>query len=110
MRIVARRSLRRFVERLRGKSDQLAVSAAIEGWHQIVERADWSSPADLKRQFAAASIVGPKRVVFNFKGNDYRLVVAINYRRRIVFVKWFGSHVAYDKIDVRTVNYEDQAD
>ena len=56
-----------------------------------------------------ASIVGPDRVVFNIKGNAYRLVAAIDYRRGIVFIKWLGSHQEYDKIDVRTVQYDDQA-
>jgi len=50
--------------------------------------------------------VGLDRVVFNIKGNDYRLVVAIHYDRRIVFIKWIGSHAAYDRIDVKTVRYE----
>jgi mRNA interferase HigB len=47
--------------------------------------------------------------VFNIKGNAYRLVAAIDYRRGIVFIKWLGSHQEYDKIDVRTVQYDDQA-
>ncbi len=61
----------------------------------------------MKRDIGAASIVGRNRVVFNIKGNDYRLVTAINYRRQIVFIKWIGTHRDYDKIDVRTVNYGD---
>lgn len=61
----------------------------------------------MKENYANASIVGPDRVVFNVKGNDYRLVAAIDYGRGIVFVKWFGTHKEYDKIDVRTVRYAD---
>jgi mRNA interferase HigB len=53
--------------------------------------------------------VGPGRVVFNIKGNDYRLVVAIHYRHQIVFIKWIGTHEDYDKIDVKTVKYGHQA-
>ncbi len=56
---------------------------------------------------AHAGILGAERVVFNIKGNDYRLVTAINYRRKIVFIKWLGTHAAYDKIDARTVQYGD---
>ena len=48
-------------------------------------------------------------MVFNIKGNDYRLVVAINYRHQIVFIKWLGTHADYDKIDVKTVKYGHQA-
>ena len=53
-----------------------------------------------------ASIVGPDRVVFNLKGNSYRLVVAVDYERQIIFIKWIGTHTAYDKLDVKTVRYE----
>ena len=69
--------------------------------------AEWRSPADVKRNIGAASIVGSNRVVFNIKGNDYRLVTGINYHRQIVFIKWIGTHHDYDKIDVRTVSYGD---
>jgi len=55
--------------------------------------------------YANASIVGNDRVVFNIKGNAYRLVTAIDYQREIVFIKWLGTHVEYDKIDVKTVKY-----
>jgi len=61
-------------------------------------------------EYANASIVGSDRAVFNIKGNSYRLVVAINYAHHIVFIKWIGSHADYDKIDVKMVNYGDQAD
>jgi len=71
----------------------------------------WGSAKDEARKVyhAYAGIVGPDRVVFNVKGNDYRLVVAINYRHQIVFIKWIGTHVDYDKIDVKTVKYGHQA-
>lgn len=56
--------------------------------------------------YASASIVGASRVAFNLKGNAYRLVVAVDYRRAIVFIKWLGTHKEYDKIDVRTISNE----
>ena len=68
------------------------------------------TPADVTKTYATASIVGSERVVFNIKGNDYRLVAAVDYRRQVVFIKWLGSHAAYDKIDVKTVRYESQTD
>lgn len=64
--------------------------------------------AGVKASYAHASVVGADRVVFNIKGNAYRLVVAVDYRRGIVFIKWLGSHAAYDKIDVKTVKYESE--
>ena len=60
--------------------------------------------------YASASIVGTERVVFNIKGNAYRLVAAVDYRRAIVFIKWIGTHKKYDNIDVRTISYEADKD
>ena len=105
MRVIARKTLRQFVARLRGHKDQKAVESALDAWFYEVEQAGWKNPADVRKAYSSASIIGPDRVVFNIKGNDYRLVVAINYRLQIVFIKWLGSHAQYDKIDVRTVQY-----
>jgi mRNA interferase HigB len=109
VRIIARKTLKQFVERLKGNKDQKAVKAAVDAWFHEVLRADWKKPADVLKAYGNASIVGSDRVVFNIKGNDYRLVVAINYRRQIVFIKWLGTHSDYDKIDAKTVRYGHQA-
>lgn len=66
-------------------------------------KADWRSPADVKRVYANASIVGQNRVVFNIGGNKYRLVVAINYSYRVCYLRFVGTHQAYDRIDVTSV-------
>lgn len=81
------------------------MKSALDSWFHEVREAEWTTPVDVLRSYANASIVGD-RVVFNIKGNDYRLVVAIHYRRQIVFIKWIGTHAQYDKIDARTVEYE----
>jgi mRNA interferase HigB len=107
MRIIARRTLREFVGKLKGRKDQPAVKAALDAWFAEVSRARWTSSSDVKRSYASASIVGADRVVFNIKGNDYRLVVAIDYEKRIVWIKWIGTHAEYDKIDVRKIRYGD---
>ncbi len=107
MRIISRKTLGNFVESLQGNKDQKAVKSALDSWFREVLSADWSSPADVIKSYANASLVGKNRVVFNIKGNSYRLVVAVNYERQIVFVKWLGSHAAYDRIDVKTVRYGD---
>lgn len=107
MRVIARKTLLRFVEGLKSSKDQRAVKAALDAWFHEVLRAEWKTPADVVKDYANASIVGPDRVVFNIKGNSYRLIVAINYRHHIVFIKWLGSHAEYDKIDVKTVRYGD---
>jgi mRNA interferase HigB len=110
VRIIARKTLRRFIDTLAGSKDQRAVKSALDSWFYEVLRAEWRTPADVLRVYANASIVGSDRVIFNIKGDSYRLVVAINYAHQIVFIKWIGSHAAYDKTDVRTVNYGDQTD
>jgi len=107
VRVIARKTLLRFVEGLKSSKDQRAVKAALDAWFHEVVQAEWKTPADVVKDYANASIVGPDRVVFNIKGNSYRLIVAINYRQRIVFIKWLGSHADYDKIDVKTVRYGD---
>lgn len=109
MRVIARKTLSRFVDSLKGKKDQSAVKSALASWFHEVVKAEWKSPADVVKAYGNASIVGSDRVVFNIKGNSYRLVVAILYEHQIVFIKWIGSHADYDKIDARKVKYGDQA-
>ena len=58
--------------------------------------------------YATASIIDAERVVFNIKGNDYRLIAAVDYERQSVFIKWLGSHAEYDKVDARKVEYGHQ--
>ena len=65
--------------------------------------ADWESPADVKRDFGAASILKDGRVVFNIAGNKYRLVVWINYPYRVVYVRFLGTHAQYDEIDAQAI-------
>jgi mRNA interferase HigB len=103
--VIARRTLNEFSEPLRGSKDYKAVKTALDAWFHEVQVAVWDSPADLKKGYRNASIVGKDRVVFNIKGNDYRLVVAIDYQRHVVFIKWLGTHKDYDRIDVETVKY-----
>jgi mRNA interferase HigB len=107
VRVLARRSLLQFAESLKGQQSQKAMRAALDAWFREAHRAKWRSSADVKRNYGAASIISSDRVVFNIKGNDYRLVTAIDYPRQIIFIKWIGSHREYDKIDARTVEYED---
>ena len=76
----------------------------LEAWHETVRLAQWTSPADVKAQFGSASIVGNNRVVFNIKGNDYRLIVAIAYRMQWVYIKFVGTHAQYDRVDAATVD------
>ena len=103
MRVIARRTLREFVESLAGKKDQPAVKAALDAWFDEVSKASWRSTADVKRRYATASIVSAERLVFNIKGNDYRLVAALQYQAGALAIRFFGSHGEYDRIDAETV-------
>jgi mRNA interferase HigB len=109
MRVIARSTLGKFLETLAGKKDRISAKASLESWFHEVARAKWKNAADVKKSYATASIIDAERVVFNIRGNHYRLVAAIHYQRQTVFVKWLGSHAEYDNIDVRTVQYGDQA-
>jgi mRNA interferase HigB len=106
MRIIARRTLREFVRARSGHRDQVALKAALDAWFDEVRKARWTSTADVKRRYATASVVSAERIVFNIKGNDYRLVVAVDFEKAIVWIKWLGSHRDYDRIDVREVEHE----
>jgi mRNA interferase HigB len=105
MRNIARRTLREFVDRRAGQRDHSAVKAALDAWFDEVRKARWANAAEVKRLYRTASVVTAERVVFNIKGNDYRLVAAIDFEKGIVWIKWIGSHADYDRIDVKEVKH-----
>jgi mRNA interferase HigB len=107
MRIIARRTLRDFVASRAGHEDERALKAALDAWFAEVSKAAWTSTADVKRLYATASIVSADRIVFNIRGNAYRLVVAVDFEKAIVWIKWVGPHKDYDHIDVREVEHGD---
>lgn len=88
---------------LRNPSHQDAEQALL-AWRRTVSRAQWRSPADVKAQFGNASIVGGNRVVFNIKGNSYRLIVAFAYRTGWGYINFIGTHAQYDQVDAATVD------
>lgn len=79
---------------------------ALLAWHAEVSNATWTQPSQVKDQYGNASILKNKRVVFNIKGNDYRLIVAVAYRWGVVYVKFVGTHREYDRVDAETVELE----
>lgn len=97
MRVIAKRSLREFWEEYPDAKDPLLA------WFREAELATWKSPGEVKAQYRSASFPGGNRVIFNIKGNDYRLVVRINYPYAVVYIRWIGTHAAYDEIDVLEV-------
>jgi mRNA interferase HigB len=110
VRIIARSKLTGFIEKLAGHKDHRALKSALDSWFHETRQAAWENSSEIKESFAHASIVGADRLFFNIKGNSFRLVVAVDYRRRIVFIKWLGTHQEYDAIDVRTVKYAPETD
>lgn len=76
----------------------------MKAWHEEVSSAVWTQPADIELQFRSASVLKNRRVVFNIKGNDYRLIVAVAYKLQIVYVKFVGTHREYDAVDAHTVD------
>ncbi len=106
MRIIARSTLNDFVKNRVEARLREGVKKHLDAWYAEVEKASWKSPAELKSQFGSASILSGERVVFNIKGNDYRLVVAINYHYQILLIIWLGTHKEYDKIDVTKIAFE----
>jgi mRNA interferase HigB len=97
VRIVARRTLQEFW------NTHADAEQPLRAWYHDVRKAHWSSPADVRRVHANASIVGENRIVFNIGGDKYRLVVAVDYRYRMCYVRFIGTHKAHDRIDVATV-------
>lgn len=78
----------------------------LKSWVDEVKKAIWSQPADIKAHFRSASILKNRRVVFNIKGNDYRLVVSVAYRYQAVYVKFVGTYAEYDAVNAETVHLE----
>ena len=97
MRIIAKKALREFWERHPDAEEPLLA------WYREAKQSDWDTPTSLKEKYGSASIVGDNRVIFNIKGNDYRLVVKINYPYRVVYIRFVGTHAEYDAVDVEEV-------
>ncbi|HVK49677.1 MAG TPA: type II toxin-antitoxin system HigB family toxin [Pseudobacter sp.] len=99
MRIIAVKTLKEYLE-MYPLAEQSLLS-----WYEEAEESEWGNPNELKAHYASASILNNKRVVFNIHGNSYRLIVDIEYRLKIVFIVWFGTHKQYDKIDAVKISY-----
>jgi mRNA interferase HigB len=97
MRIISIRILREFW----GRHPQAEVP--LKGWYAEVSSADWRTPADIKAIHRNASFLANNRVVFNIKGNDFRLVVAVRYSQGLTFIRFVGTHADYGRIDAATI-------
>jgi mRNA interferase HigB len=97
MRVIKRKTLKDFYERHPDSKYSL------EAWFHETVASAWRIPGDIKRRYPSADILPGNRVVFNIKGNDYRLIVKIHYNTGIVFIRFVGTHAEYDKIDATTI-------
>ena len=100
MRIIALSTLKTFLNRNPAYSD---AREPVMAWFRQVKRADWATPADVKRAIRSVSVLRDGRAVFNIAGNKYRIVVWINYPYRVVYIRFIGTHRQYDMIDAQTV-------
>jgi len=100
MRVIAKSALVKYWS----QPECMDSKGALQSWYEEAIKAIWKTPQDIKEQYRSASICGNNRVVFNISGNKYRLVVEMQYRAGIVWVKFVGTHAQYDKINVETVN------
>ena len=97
MRIISRKALRLFWER------HPDAEQALRAWYHDAQQASWQSPDNIRQVYATASIIANNRVVFNIRGNNYRLIVAINYPYQIIYIRFVGTHAEYDRVDAATI-------
>ena len=97
MRVIARRTLRDFYQ------DHADSKSSLEAWFHEAVDAKWTSPQDIKARYPSTDILPGNRVVFNIKGNTYRLIVKIHYNTSVVFIRFVGTHAQYDKIDATLI-------
>jgi mRNA interferase HigB len=97
MKVIAVGTLRRFWIRHPGAEQPL------KAWYDETRHAAWAAPQDIRNHYASASFVGHNRVVFNIKGNDYRLIVAVACRFQAIHIKFIGTHAEYDRVDAAIV-------
>jgi mRNA interferase HigB len=96
-RIIAKRTLREFWEK---HSD---AEQYLKTWHETAKSSNWNSPQEVKETYINASILKDSRIVFNIKGNAYRLIVKFNFERQWAFIRFVGTHADYNKIDANTI-------
>jgi mRNA interferase HigB len=99
MRIIAKKTLIDFYSR----TDCQDAECPLEAWYYEAKRANWNSWTDIKEQYRSASILKSNRVVFNIGGNKYRLVVKIHFAKKIVYIRFVGTHIEYNKIDAEVI-------
>lgn len=75
----------------------------MKSWYQEAENSEWINPNDVKKDYPSASILGDNRIVFNIKGNHYRIIIKINYDYQMIWIRFVGTHSEYDKINANKI-------
>lgn len=96
-RIIAKKTLRDFWEK------HTDCEQYLKTWYETAKTSSWKTPNDVKKVYANASILNNNRVIFNIKGNYYRLIVKFNYKKQWAFIRFIGTHSEYDKINADTI-------
>ena len=99
MRIIAKKTLVKFA------LENTSAKNSLEAWFKEAEESVWEKPGDIIRDYPSADVITGKRFVFNIKGNHFRLIADVEFRLKIVFIVWIGSHSAYDRINVKEAKY-----
>jgi mRNA interferase HigB len=97
MRVISKKPLREFWEKHNDAKD------ALQAWYEDALRSEWRTPQDVKQRYGNASIIASNRIIFNIKGNDYRLVVKVHYDRGQIYIRFVGTHREYDDITAETI-------
>lgn len=97
MRVIAKKILRDFWQKHEDCEQQL------KSWFREAQKAEWKNPNEIKTEYPSASILNVNRVIFNIKGNNYRLIVKISYEYEMVWIRFIGTHAEYDKIKANTI-------
>lgn len=97
LRIISKKILREFWEKHSDSKQQL------QSWFQETSNANWKNPVEIKKEYPSASFLADNRVVFNIKGNTYRLIIKINYDYHMIWIRFIGTHAEYDKIDASKI-------
>ncbi len=96
-RILAKSTLKEFWEKYPDSEQYLKT------WYDTAMSADWQNPTDVKQTYSTANILKDSRIVFNIKGNSYRLIVKFNFEKQWIFIRFIGTHTEYDKVNANTI-------
>ena len=100
MNIITRRTILYYI------NEYPPAANSLKNWYDEFSKTEYKSFNELKNTYGNASVIANNRVVFNIKGNSFRLIISINFTKQAAYIIWFGTHAEYDIIDAPTINYK----